>query len=328
MDNESEFTITQLLTSEMARRMIAQALPRQTIESFEPLTGGLINTNLKIQFASKHSPVVLRIYRDGPDACRKEAAVYNLVKSEVPVARIILAEPNGLNGSDAFAVLEFVGGVAFQQLKRSEDEKAIKQAVRSVGETLAAIGQFKFPLSGRLVVKKDQLCVGAPFIAGPNPIPRLMDRFLDSPKCQQRAGAELIGKLHKFAWSWVNRLPDLDTQPCLVHSDFGNRNILVNEVSGLWKVVAVLDWEFSFSGSPLLDVGHFLRYERRDSPLREPYFSQSFLEHGGYLPDNWREIVRVVDLTALVECLTHDNLPVDVEAELLDLIIATLTELG
>ena len=317
---KGDFTTTQSLTSEIVRLMIAPAFPHETIDNVEPLTGGLINTNLKIQFASKHSPVVLRIYRDGPDTCRKEAAVYNLVKSEVPVARIIHAEPNGLNGSDAFAVLEFVAGVAFQQLKRSEDEKAIKEAVLSIGETLAAIGKFKFPSSGRLVVEKDQLRVGEEFIAGPNPIPRLMDRFLDSPKCQQRAGAELIGKLHKFAWSWVDRLPDLDTQPCLVHSDFGNRNILVNEVSGQWKVVAVLDWEFSFSGSPLLDVGHFLRYERRDSPLREPYFSRAFVESGGFLPDDWRRLSMVLDLTGLVECLTHDRLPNDVANEILQLI--------
>ena len=92
-------------------------------------------------------------------------------------------------------------------------------------------------------------------------------------------------------------------------------------------MVTVLDWEFSFSGSPLLDVGHFVRYELRNAALREPHFSQSFVEHGGYLPENWREIVRIIDLTALVECLTHNDLPGDVEAELLGLINATLTEL-
>jgi aminoglycoside phosphotransferase (APT) family kinase protein len=68
--------------------------------------------------------------------------------------------------------------------------------------------------------------------------------------------------------------------PCLVHNDFGNRNILVRQENGKWGVAAILDWEFAFSGSPLLDVGHFLRYERRGAPLREPHFSQGFVEHG------------------------------------------------
>jgi hypothetical protein len=318
---------TPSLRLEIAKRMIAPAFPCQTIESIEPLTGGLINTNLKIQFASKLPPVVLRIYRDGSDVCRKEVAIHDMVKTFVPVARILHAEPDGVVDSNPFAILEFAAGLTFQELKRIGNATAIKHASQSVGETLAAIGRVRFPSAGRLVVENDQLRVGTPFIAGPNPIPRLMDRFLDSPKCQQRAGVALIGKLHKFIWWWCDRLSDLRAETHLVHSDFGNRNILVNEIGGRWKVVAVLDWEFSFSGSPLLDVGHFLRYERKNFPIREPHFSQAFRHHGGYLPENWREIVRVIDLTALVECLTHDELPSAVEAELLDLINATLTEL-
>ena len=58
--------------------------------------------------------------------------------------------------------------------------------------------------------------------------------------------------------------------------------------------------------------------------LLEPHFSQGFVEHGGYLPDNWREIARVIDLSGLIECLTHDELPIEVEIELLELVNATL----
>lgn len=64
----------------------------------------------------------------------------------------------------------------------------------------------------------------------------------------------------------------------------------------MWAVAAILDWELAFSGSPLLDVGHFLRYELDATPLREPHFSRAF---------------------------THDELPSDVEAELFALINAT-----
>jgi len=58
--------------------------------------------------------------------------------------------------------------------------------------------------------------------------------------------------------------------------------------------------------------------------LREPHFSQGFVEHGGQLPDNWREIARVIDLSGIIECLTHDELPIEVERELLELVNATL----
>ncbi len=143
---------------------------------------------------------------------------------------------------------------------------------------------------------------------------------------QRRLGANLTRRSHEFISAWAPLLPDITNVSQLVHSDFGNRNLLVNELDGKWNVVAVLDWEFTFSGSPLLDIGNFLRYDSTSEPLREPYFSRSFVEHGGELPENWRQIVRVMDLTALVECLSHDYLPDDVTEEIIQLIQATLDE--
>ena len=98
----------------------------------------------------------------------------------------------------------------------------------------------------------------------------------------------------------------------------------MDSVNGRWQVVAVLDWEFATSASPLIDVGHFLRYETPDAGLREPHFSRAFVESGGVLPDDWRRLSRVLDLTGLVHCLTHEQLPEDVAGEILQLINATL----
>ena len=223
-------------------------------------------------------------------------------------------------------ISEYVNALTFQELKRTKDLKAIQQASHSVGATLAAIGAFKFEKPGRLEVQENATClaVGPKFTEGPDQFARLMDTFLASANCERRAGPKLIQRLHDYAWSWSSRIPDLEEVPCLVHNDFGNRNILVRQENGKCVVAAVLDWEFAFSGSPLLDVGHFLRYERRSAPLREPHFSQGFVEHGGQLPDNWREIARVIDLSGLIECLTHDELPIEVEIELLELVNATL----
>jgi hypothetical protein len=74
--------------------------------------------------------------------------------------------------------------------------------------------------------------------------------------------------------------------------------------------VAVLDWEFAVSSSPLVDLGHFLRYERDSRLIAEPYFSDGYLHVGGRLPQNWRQLARLLDLTALCESLTHNQLPV------------------
>lgn len=303
------------------KHLVAATFPNRKVARTERLPGGLINTNLKIYFESDFDPVVLRLYRDGAAACEKEIAVHNLIHRHVPVPEILYADTTG---SPAFAFVEYVEGLTFQQLKRTNNLKAIQQASTSIGKTLAAIGRFGFPAPGRLLASEASLVVGTKFIEGPDPIPRILDRFLASNTFQQRAGAKLVDQLHDFVWSYAPIQPSLQTDCSLVHNDFGNRNILVSEVNGVWTVAAVLDWEMAFSGSPLLDVGNFLRYELDVTPLREPYFSRAFVEHGGHLPDNWKLVVKLIDLTGLVECLTHDGLPSDVEAELFALINATL----
>ena len=314
------------MTPEQIRRLLAEVFPKRSVKNLQVLSGGLINTNIRVDFEANFEPVVIRLYRNGADVCRKELAIHDLLSPTIRIPRALYAAPEGSEDSPAFLINEYVSGSTFRELKRTKDLKAIQQASYSVGATLAAIGGFKFDQPGRLVVDDHAaaLAVGEKFIEGPDQMARLMDMFLTSANCERRAGRKLVQRLHDYAWSWSSRIPDLEEAPCLVHNDFGNRNILVHQENDKWVVAAVLDWEFAFSGSPLLDVGHFLRYERRSEPLREPHFSRGFLEHGGQLPDNWREIAKVIDLSGLVECLTHDELPIDVEIELLELINATL----
>ena len=310
--------------SQSAVRLISNFLPNRSIDSVELLSGGLINTNVKVSFLN-HKPVVVRLHRDGSKSCRKELAIHHLAHVTVPLAKIIHSEPDGLEDLPPFSILEFVSGITFQQLKRTENVPAINQAAYSVGETLARIGQFRFSNPGELLVKDGSLKVGSRFIDGPNPIPHLLDGFLSAPVCQQRLNSKLVDLVHNFGWAHCDLVPSLDENPRLVHCDFGNRNIIVHETGKGWQVAAVLDWELSISGSQLLDVGHFLRYEQFDQPLREPYFSRGFIENGGDLPSNWKQIVRVIDLTGLVECLTHESLPTEVTSELITLIEATIS---
>ena len=312
--------------NESVKRIIANVFPHRRIAATESLKGGLINTNLKVDFSSGEASVVLRLHKKSPATCLKEIEVLRLVRRTVPVPEVYYVDPEGIDDSGAFSVLQFVEGLTFQQLKRTGNLTAIHEASSSVGKTLAAIGAYQFSKPGRLSATTNQLEVGAPYTKSSNPIPEILDSFLDSKDVQHRLGAHLAERVHKLVWAWAPSMPDITEVSQLVHSDFGNRNILVNEIDEQWKVVAVLDWEFAFSGSPLLDVGNFLRYEVTHKPLREPHFSRSFVEYGGKLPDGWRQIIRILDLTALVECLSHDYLPADVANEIIGLINSTLDE--
>ena len=110
-----------------AVRLTTRLFPSRSIDAVEILSGGLINTNVKISF-SNHRPVVVRTYRDGSQACQKEQAIHDLIQSSVPVAKIIHSEPDGLEDHPAFSILEFVDGLTFQQLKGTSPLRSIHEA--------------------------------------------------------------------------------------------------------------------------------------------------------------------------------------------------------
>ena len=72
---------------------------------------------------------------------------------------------------------------------------------------------------------------------------------------------------------------------------------------GGWRVVAVLDWEYAFSSSPLYDVGNMLRFPR--PPGFEEAFLAGFRDNGGELPPDWRRLSRALDLYSLADFLTR-----------------------
>jgi aminoglycoside phosphotransferase (APT) family kinase protein len=301
--------------------LLAQVLPGRRIVAIELLSGGLVNANFKIHLDSLNDTLVLRFYTRDPTACQKEVDIYQLVRRTVPVPEVLHAEPNSVEEFGPFVLLRYVEGVPFRELRRTSDAHAVAGAAYEIGKTLAAIGHYQFAETGWFDPKLE---IGGQFIEGPDSVPRFCDACLASPNFLRRAGDDLAGRVHDFAWGWSSRLHWLDDEHSLVHSDFGSRNVLVRPVDGRWGVAAVIDWEFAFSGSPLFDVGNFLRYERIKRPLAEPHFSRGFLAGGGTLREDWRQLARVIDLTALCEHLTRAELPEDVEGELLDLVQATI----
>jgi aminoglycoside phosphotransferase (APT) family kinase protein len=309
----------------LVRRLVARALPSrgERVVGIEPLTGGLRNSSFKVSIEARSRPIVLRFYDKDPSVCRKEVGLLRRVRATVPVPEVLHAEPDGLDGSGPFLLLEYVEGVTFRELKHAGNREALREAAYSVGAVLAAIGRYKFPRPGRL---GDDLEVVGAFVEGPAPVPRFLDSCLDSPSFRSRAGGELSARVQEFGWSLKERLASLDGDRSLVHGDFNSPNLVARCVDGKWRLAGVLDWEFGMSGSPLFDVGNVLRYERAASPVLEPGLSRGFLEHGGRLPPDWRRVARVIDLTSLCEILSRERLPESVAAEAKELIRATIED--
>jgi len=307
------------LPAPVLERIAHTAFPGCRVLSSEPLGDGKRNANFRLQLDPASAPVVLRIYEHDPSLCQKEVDLMRLVGGSVPVPEVIYAEPHGGEDLPPFTLTRWIEGITFKGLKRSGDVEAIAQAEQAAGEILAAIGRFQFPKPGWLAPGPT---VGAPLLEGADPTPRFIDLCLAAENLQQRVPADLRDHTHALVWSWAPQLAALDAETSLVHGDFNKRNLLLRRVGGRWRVAAVLDWEFAVSNSPLGDLGSFLRYERAARPVAEPHFSTGYMRAGGRLPDDWRRLARMVDLVALCESLTHDGLPDDVIAELVELVRA------
>jgi aminoglycoside phosphotransferase (APT) family kinase protein len=308
------------LAPEILDRVVRTAFPRCRVVEMQPLGDGLRNANFKLRLDSQPEPVVLRIYEHDASLCRKEMDLLRLAGGSVPVPEIIHAEPCGLEDLPPFTLARYVEGISLRDLRRSGDTEAAAAAY-SAGETLAAIGRVTFARPGWLGPGP---AVTAPLLEGKDPMPRFVDLCLASINLARRMPADLRDGASGLVWRWAPQLARLDEEARLVHGDFNGRNLLVRCLAGRWSVVAVLDWEFAVSGSPLGDLGNFLRYQRAAHPLAEPHFSAGYLHAGGVLPRDWRRLARVLDLAAVCENLTHHQLPDTVIAELVELVRATV----
>jgi aminoglycoside phosphotransferase (APT) family kinase protein len=304
-----------------AARAVARALPGRSLASLQPLSGGVCNRVYRVTVDGAEDAFVLRIYARDPASCAKELALHHLVSARVPVPEILYAAPRGDGETPPYLLMRWVRGVTFRELKSRADAPELAQAASSMGAALARIGEFSFPAPGRI---GPALAIGAPLMEGSDPAPRFIEQCLASPVLARRMQEGLRGRVRQFAWQWAPRLAALDKQTRLVHADFGSPNLILDRHTGRWRVVAVLDWEFAFSGTPLCDVAHALRYERASRPRMEPHFSHAFRGHGGELPEDWRALGRAADLTALCECLTRTALPEELVPEILELIQATV----
>ena len=307
------------LPTETLDRMVRTAFPHCRVVEMQPLGDGSRNANFKLRLDGQPEPLVLRIYEHDASLCRKEMDLFRLAGGSVPVPEVIHAEPCGLEDLPPFTLARYVEGISLRDLKRSGDPEATAEAAYSAGETLAAIGRVLFARPGWLGPGQ---AVTAPLLEGKDPTPRFVDLCLASIHLERRVPADLRDRTSGLVWRWAPELARLDEEARLVHGDFNGRNLLVRRLAGRWSVVAVLDWEFAVSGSPLGDLGNFLRYERAAHPLAEPHFSAGYLHAGGALPRDWRRLARALDVAAICESLTHDQLPDTVVAELVELLRA------
>ena len=218
----------------------------------------------------------------------------------VPVAQFLYFSPSNPATGHPYALLDWVEGERLEIVAADVGTTDLSELGQAVGEALAGIGSFTFPEPGFL---DGELGIAQPFRLDSRGYLAFLDGSLADEHLRDRLAVDLTNQLLEFAHREAPRLDGIDPTPRLVHSDFGGSNILVERRSGRWSVSAVLDWKFAFSGTPILDIGNLLRPPLGRLTAFETAFIQTFAEHGGALPGDWRRQSRFADLLAWVAFL-------------------------
>ncbi|MFZ3492104.1 phosphotransferase family protein [Streptomyces sp. 5.8] len=267
------------------------------------LSGGFSSDNMLLRTDRGKSFVLRRYPRS--NTCAVEAALMERVRERVPVPEVIYADDGGDLLGEPFILMRFASGVPLTSVFAGASEEDGPPLAEALAEVLVAIHSVRFGRPGFFSdgsllpdatppEHHDDLAafVEAAVVRG--------NAAAVLSKAEQQALMELAASSAPLV---VAATADADQ---LVHSDFNPKNVLMRPGDhGTWRVAAVLDWEYAFSGSGLCDIGNMLRFPHDLSPGFAGHFPSAYEMAGGTLPGRWREISEALDLFALSDLLTR-----------------------
>ena len=255
------------------------------------MSGGLRNSNFLLTL-SNGCKLVLRVY-EGEDAnisVAKEASIANLLICN----SICTAKYYGYDFDQSlgkwFALIEYIEGNTLAKVIKRADESTLNRLFFQAGELLAKIHQCQFKYNGFFA---GDLSIDQPINDPIESFEHYVFSCLLNPLVSQRIGQERFKRLKTLIKNRCHELQRLTEHSRLSHMDFGPENILVD--LSTQKVLAIIDWEFAASMSPLYDIGHMLRpYEQFTS------YHQSFLRGysttGTHVDCHQQRLARTLDL--------------------------------
>jgi aminoglycoside phosphotransferase (APT) family kinase protein len=290
---------TTVLDGAEIRELIRSRLSGFEIESLWVLTGGFVNSNYRLVLRD-HRSLVLRIAAR-PGDLKKELGVLKRIHDAVPVPAVVVED---FSGPRPFALLEFIEGTLLSDSLGSLDAADLTRVAFEAGISLQAIHSFDLGKAGFF----DENFVFNP--AFENFGGGLYDYIfsnLASGRVRERLGENLAACALEYVQANRDEYWSIPNSTRLIHCDYNLKNILIRQIGSVWKVAGVLDWEFAIAGSPLVDIGNFLRFEDELPPGFSASVIKGYLSSSIGLPDNWREVARLLDLAAMVNFLDSEE---------------------
>ena len=300
-------------------RKIVSSYSKSKIVSMEMLTNGCGNTNYKINFFD-HGPIVLRLYVRDTTALLRELSIYKKLQNKVPVPIMEYYDLSCAELPYPFALISFIDGILLRDLIFSGEETSICDTVYQAGMYLNELRKIEFSRSGFL---NENLQV-TPFSENEN-YAQLIQDLLTDEKIAQILGNELLIRLRDLVDENSDLLLSINDIN-LTHGDYDPSNILVDRIGAKWQVTGILDWEFTFAGHSLFDIGTFLRFSHRLPTYFKASFIAGYEKNSEPLPNDWEKKSKLLDTLNLLTILQAKNLAIRpaVKKDIMNLINNTL----
>ncbi|MEH0827810.1 MULTISPECIES: phosphotransferase [unclassified Micromonospora] len=267
------------------------------------LTGGFSHETCLLTLTD--GQVVARL--GGPDPA-VEAAVMDVARRYVPVPEVLLVMPQAAvnEGARPVMVVEYVAGTLLSEVLSAPEfgETALAELGAEVGRVVAGIGAATFDRRGFFVDEDLTVRVERPWS-------QQLPEF--AVACMTTTPESRLDRATQQAWvelcaAHAPALMEIDDHTRLVHADINPKNILVTRTRSGWRVDAILDWEFSYSGCPYGDAANMARFGA-DYPARFlDGFRAAFANHQPVdvvVAENWGYLGRVLDMFALSDLATR-----------------------
>ncbi|MFD9072623.1 phosphotransferase [Streptomyces lasiicapitis] len=286
---------------------IGEALGRAVVGA-RPLAGGFSHETSLLSLAGG-GRAVARLDGAAPAV---EAAVMAAGRTRVPVPEVLRVLPAVVEPDEARAamVLEYVPGTPLSHVLDGGgvDRRSLAALGAEVGRVVARIGTVTFDRPGfftdaRLTVGRDE-----------QPWSRQLPEVAEA--CVAAVPASRLDVATRRAWvklceAHAPALATIDDQARLVHADINPKNILASRAASGWRVDAVLDWEFSYSGCPYGDAANMLRFGDTYPDGFLDGFRHGFRDRSRdgspEVPphEDWEYLGRVLDMFALSDLVTR-----------------------
>ncbi len=267
------------------------------VTRLERLSGGYANTVYRAHAGG--GTAIIRLVHKGATAAQTEAAVLERVAGVVPAPRVLTADWASPETGGAIVLLEDLAGLPLAVIEDHLSPEEVTRIGWDLGASLAALHEVRFDGCGFF----------APDLRFAQRLEPFRQSWLDymrdclnTERVRARLGAGRHQRLTELVEAGAAVLAVLRPLGCLVHSDFNQKNLLVAEQNGRWRLSGIVDWEFAHAGAGVTDFGNLLRFEPDQPPYRSGLI-QSYRAAGGDPGTDWARQARFLDLAAMLSFL-------------------------